>query len=212
MSRHTIKIDDPELQGYLDSADNKSEAIREALRAQVADESGSATAPGLSDIQRKGLDVLLAESFKTSGPAAGKLSKDVAESQLAQRLQIDAGSVVRVVIRPLLAMGYLRLADRKESLTVYREPQSDTGENRPVPESWSTTGTTECVHTHHPDSTGVCLRCGEDVGTADNDGDPVATDGAGEIQMTGELTECTGEDCNRMLQGSTTTCVDCREK
>ncbi|SDG09585.1 hypothetical protein [Halorientalis regularis] len=209
MSRHTIRIDDPDLEDYLTEADSKSEAVREALRARVADEEAATVDVGLTDTQRQGLDVLLAESFETRGRAAGELSKDVAESQLAQRLQIATDSVVRVVIRPLIDAGYVRLAGGKTALKVYREPRPEVGSTSRPASDWESPETSECVHTHLRDSTGTCLRCG-DESPADADRE-TAADGSGEpVALAGEETECTGDGCNRMLAGNTETCFDCR--
>ncbi|RXK46596.1 hypothetical protein [Halorientalis pallida] len=209
MSRHTIRIEDPELEDYLTDADSKSEAVREALRARVADEQATEVDMGLTDTQRQGLDVLLAESFETSGRAAGRLSKDVAESTLAQRLQIATDSVVRVVIRPLIDAGYVRLAAGKTALKIYHEPQPDVGSTSRPASDWASPGSSECVHTHLRDSTGTCLRCGDESPEEANR--ETAADGSGgPVALAGKRTECTGDGCSRMLVGSSETCFDCR--
>ncbi|WP_247006320.1 hypothetical protein [Halorientalis litorea] len=208
MTRHTIRADG-EIDDLLQDADNKSELVREALRSHV--DGPETDTDGLTDLQRRGLLTLLDLSMPTDGPAAGTIGKEVAESQLAQRTQIDSEAVVSRVIKPLMRAGYVRMEHGRQSLNVYETPRervydgADT-EWTPVPQS----GGAGCESKHGLLSAGTeCPICGDEV-TGDDADDDEQEGGEEPISLDTTATECETPGCTATLYGGVSTCWECR--
>lgn len=206
MKTVTFKVRDETLREYLKQSENRSEEIRKALRSRYRELQADGIGDELTDVQRQGLELLWSESFELpeDDRDARKISKSVAESVVAQRLQIEMDSAIRVVIRPLLNQGYLRLDDRASSLVVFRERQPLENSKSREAADWAAPPKAGECERHKTDGDGFCWRCGEMVGESES---------SDESGSEWEMVACDGE-CHKMLRvsedSSTRVCRECR--
>jgi len=116
VSRHTIRVDDDELDAFLDETENKSETVREALRLYRL-ERGSVEDERLTDNQRQAYEWLR----KNVGFGGGMELQEV-KPMLAQILSIDKAVVKRFVIRPLDRFGYVEVDNWMDGVRIYVRP------------------------------------------------------------------------------------------
>lgn len=203
--RVTIRVDDKAAE-ILDKADNKSEKVREALLSHETAETGDTA--GLTDLQRQGLAALLDLSHEIDGAADGQIGKEIAESKLAQRTQIDGAAVVRRIIKPLLRSGHVRMAVGRSALNVYRTPPETERETRDgLTESMTASSHSSDCPPHKTLPDGVCVRCEEQVEEPETE--TTETDTA-DIDVMADPRECDAKGCHKMLVGDRSTCWDCR--
>jgi len=100
----SFQVDDPELESFLDEQENRSEAIREAIRVYQWKQEGVQDSR-LTDQQRVAYQWMLEQ---TDG--GGRLSLEVAKTVLAQLLSLNSAIVKDQVFKPLQRAGYLRPA------------------------------------------------------------------------------------------------------
>jgi len=203
MTRHTIRAEG-RVGEILNEAENKSDLVREAVEAYAGDETADETdTEGLTDLQRRGLSTLREMAYAGDAGDYLTISKEIAESRLAQSEQIDRGEVVRHIIKPLMDSGYIYAGF--SVLTVYETPRDTSGDSS---DEWTPVEThadeRECEPKHWLLPAGAtCPTCGVET---DGDSDETETDSDG-IDMDATVTKC---DCGRPLAGRTSVCLDCR--
>ncbi|EMA01800.1 hypothetical protein C437_15311 [Haloarcula vallismortis ATCC 29715] len=101
--RYTVEISDPKLREHLDSAENKSETIRDAIRTEATAD-GTLRMADLSD------DELTA--YEWLDEQGGRVELETAETHIAQLTQVEKKLVRRNLLRPLSAMGLLEADTR----------------------------------------------------------------------------------------------------
>ena len=101
MTTISFKVEDEELEAFLEEQENRSETIREALRVYRWKQEGVQDAR-LTDQQRVAYQWMLEQ---TDG--GGRLSMEVAKTVLSQHLSLSAGIVKEQVFKPLERHGYL---------------------------------------------------------------------------------------------------------
>lgn len=101
MTTVSFKLEDDELEAFLDDQENRSETIREALRVYQWKQEGVQD-DRLTDQQRVAYQWMLEQ---TDG--GGRLSLEVAKTVLAQQLSMSSGIIKEQVFKPLQRHGYL---------------------------------------------------------------------------------------------------------
>lgn len=101
MSTHTVRIEDKRLNKVLDTADSKSDTMREALRL-LAREKGKGVFTDLTEDQAVAYRWLL-DNVGTGGLING----EIAEVELAQVLGKNQQIIRRLVLTPLDAGDYI---------------------------------------------------------------------------------------------------------
>jgi len=166
---------DETVEEWLERQDNKSEAIREAIKAQMdgSDESGDSGLSSLPDSQREAYHLIekLARPTDREG-AIGRVDGEVIKSELAQRNGVSKGAVWRLIVSPLIRDGWLT-SSFGSSLLMHSEPverddRDGAGKNLSDKQR-STSLEKDCKHRvdHQTVVAGRCHLCGEFVASPD---------------------------------------------
>jgi hypothetical protein len=126
VSRHTIRVDDDQLDDYLDDAENKSELVREAVRLYQLKNSAVDDAR-LTDKQR----VAYAWLREYVG-VEETMQYEVIQTILSQKLSLGKEIVKELVLKPLDQHGYLDVTPRMHHVIVEVRPPDAVDGKRPT--------------------------------------------------------------------------------
>jgi len=163
---------DEEVREWLESRENKSEAIREAIRDQMGEsgESGESGDSGLSSLSEEQRDAYeMARSLCRDTDAAGAVGRidgEVLKSELAQQNGVSKDAVWRLIVSPLIRDGWFS-SSWGSSLLVHSEPverDSRDAASKPLSDRQKRTGASkDCSEPgqSHIVVAGRCQLCGQ---------------------------------------------------
>ncbi|SEW09960.1 hypothetical protein [Halobacterium jilantaiense] len=116
MSRHTVRVDEEDLDEYLDDAENKSELVREAVRLYRL-KNGAVDDARLTDKQRAAYAWL-----REYVGVEETMQYEVVQTVLSQKLSLGKEIVKELVLKPLDRLGYLDVTPRMHHVIVEVRP------------------------------------------------------------------------------------------
>jgi hypothetical protein len=126
VSRHTIRVDEEDLDAFLNDAENKSEVVREAVRLYRL-KKGVVEDARLTDKQRAAYGWL-----REYVGVDETMQYEVIQTVLAQKLSLGKEIVKELVLKPLDRLGYLRVTPRMHHVDVEVQPPDAVDGKKPT--------------------------------------------------------------------------------
>jgi Arc/MetJ-type ribon-helix-helix transcriptional regulator len=118
------RVDDEDLEEFLDDVDNKSEAVREALRLYRLQHEA------IEDDRLTGAQRSAYRWMREQTGVGGRLRLEVARTVLAQTLSRKKDLIKYTVLQPLENLGYIDVSAGMQSVTITVLPPQN-GEDEP---------------------------------------------------------------------------------